>query len=161
MMGNLVCTVLAYCNNGCPWSKWAVSVSNSVPFQLARENVGNVFATDILISAIMCAPRSFYSWDIVAERVGDKLFFDKRPSAGWVTSPGSWGSFWVVNIYPQWNKHVWREWRSEMISLIDAACGQNSTHLSRFVLMKNRTQTNLNHELSSGLSSHLWHVVSN
>nr|GMC81580.1 eukaryotic translation initiation factor 3 subunit D-like [Ipomoea batatas] len=26
----------------------------------------------------MCAPRSVYSWDIVVQRVGNKLFFDKR-----------------------------------------------------------------------------------
>ncbi|PKI79485.1 hypothetical protein CRG98_000116 [Punica granatum] len=26
----------------------------------------------------MCAPRSVYSWDIVIQRVGNKLFFDKR-----------------------------------------------------------------------------------
>lgn len=39
---------------------------------------GNVFATDSIIAAIMCAPRSVLSWDIVVQRVGDKLFFDKR-----------------------------------------------------------------------------------
>ena len=26
----------------------------------------------------MCAPRSVYPWDIVINRVGNKLFFDKR-----------------------------------------------------------------------------------
>ena len=26
----------------------------------------------------MCAPRSVYSWDIVVQKVGNKLFFDKR-----------------------------------------------------------------------------------
>lgn len=39
---------------------------------------GNVFATDSIIATIMCAPRSVLSWDIVVQRVGDKLFFDKR-----------------------------------------------------------------------------------
>lgn len=39
---------------------------------------GNVFATDSIIATIMCAPRSVISWDIVVQRVGDKLFFDKR-----------------------------------------------------------------------------------
>ncbi|KAG9509454.1 Eukaryotic translation initiation factor 3 subunit D, partial [Fragariocoptes setiger] len=39
---------------------------------------GNVFATDAIIATLMCAPRSVFSWDIVVQRVGDKLFFDKR-----------------------------------------------------------------------------------
>lgn len=39
---------------------------------------GNVFATDSIIATIMCATRSVLSWDIVVQRVGDKLFFDKR-----------------------------------------------------------------------------------
>lgn len=37
-----------------------------------------MFATDSILSTIMCAPRSVYSWDIVVQRVGNKLFFDKR-----------------------------------------------------------------------------------
>uniref|UniRef100_A0A224ZAK3 Eukaryotic translation initiation factor 3 subunit D n=1 Tax=Rhipicephalus zambeziensis TaxID=60191 RepID=A0A224ZAK3_9ACAR len=37
-----------------------------------------VFATDAIIACLMCAGRSVYSWDIVVQRVNDKLFFDKR-----------------------------------------------------------------------------------
>jgi len=39
---------------------------------------GNVFATDAILATLMCCSRSVYSWDIVAQRVGNKLFFDKR-----------------------------------------------------------------------------------
>lgn len=39
---------------------------------------GNVYATDAIIATLMCAPRSVISWDIVVQRVGNKLFFDKR-----------------------------------------------------------------------------------
>ncbi|EDO35013.1 predicted protein [Nematostella vectensis] len=39
---------------------------------------GNVFATDAIISTLMTCTRSNYSWDIVVQRVGSKLFFDKR-----------------------------------------------------------------------------------
>jgi len=39
---------------------------------------GNVFATDAIIATLMCTTRSVYSWDVVVQRVGDKLFFDKR-----------------------------------------------------------------------------------
>jgi translation initiation factor 3 subunit D len=45
--------------------------------QLAKTQ-GNVFATDSILATIMCCTRSSYSWDIVVQRVGNKLFFDKR-----------------------------------------------------------------------------------
>jgi hypothetical protein len=46
--------------------------------ELAEKGVGRVFATDALITTLMCATRSVYSWDIIVERQGDFLFFDKR-----------------------------------------------------------------------------------
>jgi translation initiation factor 3 subunit D len=45
--------------------------------QLTKSS-GNVFATDSILATLMCATRSVYSWDILVERVGNKLFFDKR-----------------------------------------------------------------------------------
>lgn len=39
---------------------------------------GTVYATDAIIATLMCATRSVISWDIVVQRVGNKLFFDKR-----------------------------------------------------------------------------------
>lgn len=39
---------------------------------------GNVFATDSILATIMCCTRSNYSWDVVIEKVGNKLFMDKR-----------------------------------------------------------------------------------
>ncbi|PPR97198.1 hypothetical protein GOBAR_AA23468 [Gossypium barbadense] len=46
--------------------------------RLANEDKATVFATDTILATLMCAPRSVYSWDIVIQRVGNKLFFDKR-----------------------------------------------------------------------------------
>ncbi|CAI2164168.1 1403_t:CDS:10 [Funneliformis geosporum] len=46
--------------------------------QLAKDNEATVFATDSILSLLMCAPRSVYPWDIVINRIGNKLFFDKR-----------------------------------------------------------------------------------
>jgi len=40
-----------------------------------------VFATDAILAVLMAAGRSSYSWDIVVNRVGDKLFLDKRADA--------------------------------------------------------------------------------
>ncbi|CAF2113009.1 unnamed protein product [Rotaria magnacalcarata] len=39
---------------------------------------GNVFATDAIISTLMCCTRSVYPWDIVVDKFGARLFFDKR-----------------------------------------------------------------------------------
>ncbi|TFY69181.1 hypothetical protein EVG20_g3251 [Dentipellis fragilis] len=46
--------------------------------QLAAKDTATVYATDVILSVLMCAPRSVYPWDIVVVREGDKLFFDKR-----------------------------------------------------------------------------------
>ncbi|MGH0173006.1 UNVERIFIED_CONTAM: hypothetical protein FKN15_012650 [Acipenser sinensis] len=42
---------------------------------------GNVFATDAILATLMCCTRSVYSWDIIVQRVGNKLFFDKRDNS--------------------------------------------------------------------------------
>lgn len=42
---------------------------------------GNVFATDAILATLMSCTRSVYSWDIVVQRVGSKLFFDKRDNS--------------------------------------------------------------------------------
>lgn len=38
----------------------------------------NVFVTDAILATLMCATRSVYSWDIVVDKIGGKIFFDKR-----------------------------------------------------------------------------------
>jgi translation initiation factor 3 subunit D len=45
--------------------------------QLAKSQ-GSVFITDAIMATLMCATRSIYSWDIIVQKVGKKLFFDKR-----------------------------------------------------------------------------------
>lgn len=39
---------------------------------------GTVFATDAIISTLMCCTRSVYPWDIIVDKLGSLLFFDKR-----------------------------------------------------------------------------------
>ena len=46
--------------------------------ELAGKDTAQVFATDAILSLLMCAPRSVNSWDIVMVREGEKLFLDKR-----------------------------------------------------------------------------------
>jgi len=38
----------------------------------------NVFVTDAILATLMCAGRSAYSWDIVVQKIGGKVFLDKR-----------------------------------------------------------------------------------
>ena len=38
----------------------------------------NVFATDSILATLMCCSRSQYSWDIVVQKIGGKIFLDKR-----------------------------------------------------------------------------------
>ncbi|KZT05567.1 eukaryotic translation initiation factor 3 subunit 7 [Laetiporus sulphureus 93-53] len=46
--------------------------------ELASKDTATVYTTDVILSVLMCAPRSVYPWDIVILREGNKLFFDKR-----------------------------------------------------------------------------------
>lgn len=54
--------------------------------QLAKTQ-GNVFATDAILATLMSCTRSVYSWDIVVQRVGSKLFFDKRDNSDFGEKP--------------------------------------------------------------------------
>merc|ERR1711915_104921 len=42
------------------------------------EPSANVFVTDAILATLMCASRSVYSWDIVVQKIGGKIFLDKR-----------------------------------------------------------------------------------
>uniref|UniRef100_A0A5K3F7W3 Eukaryotic translation initiation factor 3 subunit D n=2 Tax=Mesocestoides corti TaxID=53468 RepID=A0A5K3F7W3_MESCO len=48
---------------------------------LAHKPSVNVFCTDRIAATIMCAPKSVDSWDLLAIRIADKLFFDVRPGS--------------------------------------------------------------------------------
>jgi hypothetical protein len=45
---------------------------------MAKEGKAEIFATETAISALMTAPKSYYSWDIKIKKIQDKLFIDKR-----------------------------------------------------------------------------------
>jgi translation initiation factor 3 subunit D len=46
--------------------------------KLAQENKAQIFATETAVAAIMTAPKSLYSWDVVIKKYLDKVFIDKR-----------------------------------------------------------------------------------
>ncbi len=47
--------------------------------RLARtDEEASVFATDTILATLMCSGRSQYSWDIVVQKIGGKIFLDKR-----------------------------------------------------------------------------------
>ncbi|KAL2866472.1 eukaryotic translation initiation factor 3 subunit D [Aspergillus lucknowensis] len=49
--------------------------------ELAEKNEATIFATSDILSMLMCAPRSVYSWDLVIIHQGNKIYFDKREGA--------------------------------------------------------------------------------
>ncbi len=59
---------------------------------LARTE-GNVFATDSIISTLMCCSRSVYPWDIVVSKVGNKIFMDKRDGSNFGEFQLVWNFF--------------------------------------------------------------------
>ncbi|KAL5612277.1 hypothetical protein BROUX41_000183 [Berkeleyomyces rouxiae] len=55
--------------------------SDPIIQKLAESDEATIFATDSILSMLMCSPRSVYPWDIVIVRQGKKIFFDKRENA--------------------------------------------------------------------------------
>ncbi|KAF2636616.1 translation initiation factor eIF-3, subunit D [Massarina eburnea CBS 473.64] len=54
--------------------------SDPILQELAEKDEATIFATDNILSMLMCATKSVYSWDIVITKRGNKLFLDKRDS---------------------------------------------------------------------------------
>lgn len=52
--------------------------SDPVIQELAEKDEATIFATDNILSMLMCAPRSVYSWDIVILKQNSKIYIDKR-----------------------------------------------------------------------------------
>ena len=52
--------------------------SDPVIQELAEKDEATIFVTDNILSMLMCAPRSVYSWDIIMLKQGNKIFIDKR-----------------------------------------------------------------------------------
>ena len=46
--------------------------------ELAGAGVGTVYATDTVMTALMCCTRAFYSFDVVMTKRDGKIWIDKR-----------------------------------------------------------------------------------
>ncbi|KAF2468131.1 eukaryotic translation initiation factor 3 subunit D [Lindgomyces ingoldianus] len=55
--------------------------SDPIMQELAEKDEATIFATDNILSMLMCATKSVYSWDLVITRRGNKVFIDKRDSS--------------------------------------------------------------------------------
>lgn len=55
--------------------------SDPILQELSDKDEATVFATDSVLSMLMCATKSVYSWDLVFSRRGNKVFIDKRDGA--------------------------------------------------------------------------------
>ena len=60
-------------------ARYNVSTSDDpIITSLADKSTAQVYATDSILSVLMCAPRSLNSWDIVLEHRNGAVFLDKR-----------------------------------------------------------------------------------
>ncbi|OAA79567.1 eukaryotic translation initiation factor 3 [Akanthomyces lecanii RCEF 1005] len=55
--------------------------SDPIIQELADKGEARIFATDTILSMLMCSTRSIYPWDIVITRQGNKIYLDKRDNA--------------------------------------------------------------------------------
>jgi translation initiation factor 3 subunit D len=55
--------------------------SDPIIQELAEKDEATIFATSDILSMLMCATRSVYSWDIVIVKHGNKIYLDKRPDS--------------------------------------------------------------------------------
>lgn len=46
--------------------------------ELMQKEVADIYTTDVIVAAIMCAGKSNYSWDIEIKKLGSYIFIDKR-----------------------------------------------------------------------------------
>ncbi|KAI9915517.1 hypothetical protein PsorP6_007281 [Peronosclerospora sorghi] len=57
---------------------YVTTTDDPVIEELAQQGEATVFATDAILSHLMASTRSVFPWDIVAQRVNNMVFFDKR-----------------------------------------------------------------------------------
>ncbi|KAF1975376.1 translation initiation factor eIF-3, subunit D [Bimuria novae-zelandiae CBS 107.79] len=55
--------------------------SDPILQELAEKDEATIFATDSILSVLMCATKSVYSWDLVISKRGNKIFIDKRDNS--------------------------------------------------------------------------------
>jgi translation initiation factor 3 subunit D len=55
--------------------------SDPIIQEFAEKDEATIFATDSILSMLMCSTRSVYPWDLVIVRQGNKIFLDKRENA--------------------------------------------------------------------------------
>ncbi|CAJ2501595.1 Uu.00g044480.m01.CDS01 [Anthostomella pinea] len=55
--------------------------SDPVIQEMAERDEATIFATDSILSMLMCSTRSIYPWDMIIVRQGNKIFLDKRDNA--------------------------------------------------------------------------------
>lgn len=51
---------------------------DEVMVELIENDAADIFTTDVIAAALMCATKSNYSWDVEIKKYGNKIFIDKR-----------------------------------------------------------------------------------
>jgi translation initiation factor 3 subunit D len=55
-----------------------LTVTDPIIQKLAQNKEADIFATDVALSALMCAAKAQYAWDIMIKKYGPFIFIDKR-----------------------------------------------------------------------------------
>jgi len=104
---------------------------------LSMDGPGTVFATDAILSHLMACTRSVAPWDVLVQKAGSKLFFDKRE--------GSNFDFVSVNETAADPPEDSRDPINSLSALMREATFINQ-HFSQQVLLKNRSKFALGKE---------------
>lgn len=55
-----------------------LTVADPIIQKLAQKNEADIFTSDVALSALMCAPKAQFAWDIVLNKFANFVFIDKR-----------------------------------------------------------------------------------
>lgn len=66
--------------------------------QYASKQKATVYATDTILSLLMCATRSVYPWDIIIIREGSHMYLDKRDGGVFGMLPSSYVKHPLIHL---------------------------------------------------------------
>ena len=96
--------------------------------ELAKGDVGKadaeVFATDAILSVLMCATKSVFPWDVVVTKIGTKIFIDKRDNSQVAVLRSSSRLTILLSMKRQWIRLPTKRDRTRLL------CFRRRPHLS-------------------------------
>jgi translation initiation factor 3 subunit D len=136
------------------WMPPAPTSADPVLQEIEKEGRANVFATDDVLSAIMAASRSFFSWDVIVRKKGDNIYFDKRPKTAIDFLTVDETAFQPPNEegeHPNAPHNLARE-----ASVVETAFKRQALTKGKKKMMKRPSPFKIDHEVSVAYRYRLW-----